>query len=180
MAAMATTTDRARAEALDAADPLAGFRDRFVIDDPALVYLDGNSLGRLPRATVGRLRDVVEREWGVELVRGWEHWLGEPLRVGDRLAPLIGAQGGEVAVTDSTTVNFFKLASAALDARPDRHAIITDRDNFPTDRYVLEGLAERRGARLRWLESDPVDGPQPGDVAAVLDADVALVTLSLV
>lgn len=167
---------------LDAADPLAPFRDRFVVADPGLVYLDGNSLGRLPRATAARLAAVVEREWGEELIRGWEHWLDEPERVGDRLASaVLGAGLGEVAVSDSTTVNFYKLALAALEARPGRRTIVTDRPNFPTDRYVLEGLADRRGLAIAWLDPDPVEGPQPADVAAALrdhEGDVALVTLS--
>ena len=114
-----------------------------------------------------------------ELIRGWDHWLDLPLRVGDRIAAaVLGARPDEVAVSDSTTVNFYKLAHAALDARPGRRAIITDRANFPTDRYVLEGLAARRDLEIRWLDPDPVHGTQPGDVAAALDADVALVTLS--
>ena len=178
---MATTlpvTDEASAAALDAADPLAGFRDRFVVADPDVVYLDGNSLGRLPRATLERLAQVARDEWGGELIRGWDHWLEVPLEVGDRMAPLIGAEPGEVAMSDSTTVNVYKLASAALDARPERRAIVTDRANFPTDRYLLEGLAEARDLEIRWLDPDPIAGPQPRDVAAALDADVALVTLS--
>src|SRR5258705_10940626 len=104
--------------ALDAADPLASFRDRFVVADPALVYLDGNSLGRLPQATVDRLGAVIEREWGGELVRGWNHWVDEPRRVGDLLATeILGARPGEGIVSDSTTVNLYKPASAALAAR---------------------------------------------------------------
>jgi kynureninase len=167
---------------LDAADPLASFRDRFAISDPSLVYLDGNSLGMLPRATTDRLTRVGGEEWGGELIRGWDHWLDEPLRVGDRLAEaVLGAGPGEVVVSDSTTVNFYKLALAALDARPDRRTIITDRANFPTDRYVLEGLARQRGLEIAWLDPDPIDGPQPADVEAATLAhrgDVALVTLS--
>jgi kynureninase len=173
--------DPGRAEALDAADPLRAFRDRFAVRDPDLVYLDGNSLGRLPRATAERLRKVVEDEWGGELIRAWDHWLDLPIRVGDRLATaVLGARTGEVVVSDSTTVNFYKLAVAALEARPGRRAIVTDRANFPTDRYVLEGLARAGGLEIRWLEPDPVVGPQPADVEAVLDDEVALVTLSLV
>jgi kynureninase len=167
---------------LDSADPLASFRDRFVFSDPGLVYLDGNSLGRLPRATRGRLATIVEDEWGGELVRGWDHWIGEPGRVGDLLADaILGARPGEVILGDSTTVNFYKLALAALRARPDRQIVVTDRANFPTDRYVLEGLAADGSVEIAWLDPDPIEGPQPVDVGAVLDAHpgaVALVTLS--
>ncbi len=167
---------------LDAADPLAPFRDRFVITDPAIVYLDGNSLGRLPSATVARLAGVIGDEWGGQLIGGWDHWIDEPLRVGDRLADaVLGARPGEVVVSDSTSVNFYKLALAALDARPGRRVIVTDRANFPTDRYLLEGLAAQHGREIAWLDPDPVDGPQPAEVAAVLAAHrdgVALVTLS--
>ena len=167
---------------LDAADSLAPFRERFVERDPDLVYLDGNSLGRLPRPTVERLDRVVGDEWGGELIRGWDHWLDEPVRVGDLLATaVLGARPGEVVVSDSTTVNFYKLALAAIEARPDRRVIVTDRANFPTDRYVLEGLAQRRGLAIDWLESDDVGGPSPVDVSAALERharDVALVTLS--
>ena len=170
-----------RARALDAADPLAAFRDRFVIDDPDVIYLDGNSLGRLPQATLERLRSVVTGEWGGDLIRGWDHWIDEPRRVGDILAGIVGAGPGEVIVSDSTTVNFYKLAHAALEARPDRPIVVTDRENFPTDRYVLEGLARARDLEVAWLAPDPVEGPTVDDVEAVLAAhpgEVALVTLS--
>lgn len=170
-------------EPLDAADPLAAFRDRFVFAEPQLVYFDGNSLGRLPKATADRLASVIGDGWGRELIRGWDHWLAEPERVGDRLAAaVLGVGPGQVIVSDSTTVNLYKLAAAALAARPNRRVVVTDRANFPTDRYVLEGLAEaRQGLEIAWLDCDPVDGPLPEDVAAALDAhdgDVALVTLS--
>jgi kynureninase len=172
--------------ALDAADPLATFRDRFAFADPALVYLDGNSLGRLPRATVERLAAVVQEEWGGELIRGWNHWIDQPRQVGDVLATeILGARAGEVIVSDSTTVNFYKLARAALAGRPGRRIVVTDRANFPTDRYVLEGLRDAGMAdgpvQIAWLDPDPVEGPQLDEIAAILDdhpGDVALVTLS--
>jgi kynureninase len=168
--------------ALDAADPLAPFRDRFVIPDPRLVYLDGNSLGRPPLAALERLARVAAEEWAGRLIRGWDDWLAAPRRVGDVLGiGLLGADADEVAMCDSTTVNFFRLAAAALDARPDRRIIVTDRANFPTDRYVLEGLARDRDREIAWLDPDPVDGPSLADVETALAAhegDVALVTLS--
>jgi kynureninase len=169
--------DRAHAERLDAADPLAPFRERFVIDDPDLLYLDGNSLGRLPLATRERLRAAVD-QWGSELVSGWHEWIELPGRAGDLLArEVLGARPGEVIVTDSTTVNLFKLASAVLDTRPGD--IVTDTGNFPTDRYVLDGVARRHGRRLRLFDPDPVDGPLPEDVeAACAGGEVALVSLS--
>ncbi len=151
--------EREDAVALDNSDPLRGFRDRFVIDD--LVYLDGNSLGRLPKATVERVADVVSVQWGERVVRGWdEGWLDLPLTVGDRLgSAALGAAPGQVAIGDSTTVCFYKLVSAALDLRPERRQIVADVDNFPTDRYVLEGLARVRGLELVWLRFDPAAGP---------------------
>jgi kynureninase len=172
---------REDAAALDATDPLREFRDRFVID-PGLVYLDGNSLGCLPRATVDRLGRVTA-QWGKQGVRGWdEGWLELPVSVGDRLgAAVLGAAPGQTVVGDSTSVCFYKLASAALDARPGRGGrdqILTDVDNFPTDRYVLEGLARARGLEIVWLRSDPSAGPDPDAVAAAVGSRTAVVTFS--
>ncbi len=178
-AAQLATTDPAT---LDAADPLAPFRRRFVIPDPRLIYLDGNSLGRPPLAALERLARVAAEEWAGRLIRGWDEWLAGPRRVGDLLGTeLLGAEADEVAICDSTTVDFFRLASAALDARPGRRFIVTDRANFPTDRYVLEGLARDRDREIAWLDPDPIDGPTVADVESALaahDGDVALVTLS--
>ena len=170
---------REHAAALDEADPLRAFPDRFAVD-PEVVYLDGNSLGCLAWTTVERLHDVVALEWGARGVRAWdEGWLELPLEIGDRLgAAVLGAAPGQVVVGDSTTVCFYKLACAALDARPGRTKIVTDVDNFPTDRYVLEGLARQRGLELVWLRADPCGGPEPEAVAAVIDEDTALVTFS--
>ncbi|MGZ4273066.1 MAG: kynureninase, partial [Solirubrobacteraceae bacterium] len=135
--------DRAEAAALDDADELRGFHDRFVVAGDGLIYLDGNSLGRLPRDTPARVAQVISRDWGERLIRAWgEGWMTLPLTLGDRLgAELLGAAPGQVAVADSTTVCFYKLVHAALSARPGRTEIVTDVDNFPTDRYVLESLA---------------------------------------
>jgi kynureninase len=165
---------REAAAELDGRDPLRGFRDRFVID-PEGIYLDGNSLGCLPRTTSARL-DRLITQWGERGVRGWdEGWLELPLEVGDRLgAAVLGAAPGQTVVGDSTTVCFYKLASAALDARPGRTQIVTDLGNFPTDRYVLEGLARTRGLEIVWLDDDP----HPDGVAARLGPDTALVTFS--
>jgi kynureninase len=163
---------REAAAALDEADPLRAFRDRFVID-PEVVYLDGNSLGCLPRTTVGRLERLVA-EWGRRGVRGWdEGWLDLPLEVGDRLgSAVLGAAPGQTVIGDSTTVCFYKLVCAALDARAGRTEIITDLDNFPTDRYVLEGVARARGLRLVWLDGDPETA------ASLIGPQTALVTFS--
>jgi len=174
-----TDLSRAYAEALDAADPLAAFRGRVVLGDPDLVYLDGNSLGRLPRTTPGAVRRVVEQEWGEGLVRSWSHWVSLPTEVGDLVGTrLLGARPGEVAVSDSTTVNLYKLAAAALDARPDRRVLVTDDDNFPTDLYVLQGLAQARGLELRLVRSSPDEGLDLDALAAALDGEVALLSLS--
>jgi kynureninase len=170
---------RGHAERLDAADPLAGFRTEFVDDEPELIYLDGNSLGRLPKATRDRLAGVVADEWGRGLIRSWSHWIDRPAQVGDLLgAELLGAAPGQVMVADSTTVNLYKLGAAALDARPDRQVIVTDDDNFPTDRYVLEGLAAQRGCVLRLVHADIDHGLSTSALRAAVDADTALVCLS--
>jgi len=172
--------DRAEAVALDAGDPLAAFHERFTVADDGLIYLDGNSLGRLPRETPARMAEVVEEQWGTRLIRGWnEGWVELPTTLGDRLGEgLLGADAGQVAVADSTSVCFYKLAAAALNARPDQTEIITDVDNFPTDRYVLESLAVDRGLTIRWIEADPHAGPDPGQVADAITGETALVTFS--
>jgi kynureninase len=169
--------ERGDAERLDAADPLAPFRERFVLSDPETLYLDGNSLGRLPLATRHALRERID-QWGAELVTGWHEWIDIPQRAGDLLAEaVLGARPGEVIVADSTTVNLYKLASALLSRR--EGAIITDRGNFPTDRYVLDGLARRHGRELILFDADPLMGPQAADIArASVGRDVALVSLS--
>jgi len=173
------SADRSYAQDLDAADELAGFRDRFVRDDPSPIYLDGNSLGPLPRATQERVADVVGQEWGSGLVRSWSQWIELPGQVGDFIGEhLVGAASGQVAVCDSTTVNLYKLACAALDARPGRRLIVTDDDNFPTDRYVLEGIATQRGAELRLIGSDQDQGIDADRLASALDERTALVSLS--
>lgn len=176
-----TDTDvgrRARAEALDAADPLRHFRNRFVIDDSDVIYLDGNSLGRLPLSTRDRLRDAVD-EWGRDLIRGWHRWISLARETGDELAGgVLEAEPGEVIVSDSTSVNLYKLAAAALDARPGRRVIVTDDDNFPTDRYVLAGLADQRGCELRLVKTDLDKGVSPARVRAALGPDTALLSLS--
>lgn len=143
------TISRAHAEALDAGDPLAAYRDQFVIADQRLVYLDGNSLGRTPKRTVARLQQIIHHEWASQLILSWEHWVDLPVRVGDALAPLIGASAGEVVVHNSTTVNLYQLVHAALALRPDRRVIAVDPGDFPTDRYVVDGIAAVTGHQVR-------------------------------
>jgi kynureninase len=166
---MEPTTERRRAADLDAADPLGSLRDRFVIGDPDRIYLDGNSLGRLSIDVRDRLAAAVD-EWGARVVEGWSDWIELPARVGDRLARVVlGAQPGEVLVADSVTVNLYKLVGAAAAVRPG--PIVTDAGNFPTDRYVLEGVARQHGRR--YLEAT--------DAAAALDAAAGgVLVLSLV
>ena len=172
-------TGRAYAEERDAADPLAGFRDRFVRDDESLIYLDGNSLGPLPAATEARIAEVVRQEWGAGLVRSWASWIELPGRAGDLVGRhLVGAAPGQVAVCDSTTINLYKLACAALDARPGRDVIVTDDDNFPTDRYVLAGIAAQRGCELRLISTDMDEGISEDALRAAVDERAALVSLS--
>lgn len=169
----------AHARRLDAADELAGFRDQFVITDPGTIYLDGNSLGRLPIATRARLHHVIDVEWGGELIDGFNnHWMDLGREAGDVLAGLLGARPREVVLSDSTSVNLYKLAVAACAARPGRHVIVTDDDNFPTDQYLMQGVAEARGLRLRVIHGDLDEGVRPEQVAEALDDDVALVCLS--
>ena len=146
--------------------------------DPDLLYLDGNSLGRLTHRARRRLAEAIDREWGQGLVGSWEQWIDLPRQVGDAIARhLVGAEPGEVVVGDSTTVCLYKAAEAAVAARPGATALVTDDDNFPTDRYVLEGVAARHGLEYREVVGDPVDGPDTTAVAEALDG-AALLCLS--
>ncbi|MGD0686657.1 MAG: kynureninase, partial [Streptosporangiaceae bacterium] len=156
-----------------------GFRDRFVRNDESLIYLDGNSLGPLPVATEIRIAEAVRQDWGAGLVRSWGSWIDLPGRAGDLIGQhLLGAAPGQVAVCDSTTINLYKLACAAVDARPGRNVIVTDDDNFPTDQYVLEGIAEQRGCELRMISSDLAEGVSEDALRAAVDDRTALVSLS--
>jgi len=171
-------TDRDTARALDATDLLAPFVAESIDTEPDLLYLDGNSLGRLTHRARRRLLQVIDDDWADGLVRSWEAWIDLPMQVGDALARhLLGAEPGEVVVGDATTINLYKAASAAIAARPGARAVVTDDDNFPTDRYVLEGLAARHGLEYREVRSDPVDGPDADTIAAALDG-AALLCLS--
>ena len=175
------TPTRADAEALDRANPLASLRDRFVgLDEVA--YLMGNSLGPLPSATERRLAAFTREGWGGRKVEGWDEWLDLPARVGDRLGALVGAGPGQVVVGDSTSVQLFKLLHLALDARPDATAVAIADDEFPTDRYVVEGVAEARGLEVRTVPTDGPVGPvtEEGVAAACADGMVGVVVASLV
>ncbi len=135
--------------ALDAADPLAHFRDRFHIPNPDMIYLDGNSLGMPPKRTIERITKIYNNDWANGLIRSWDHWLDMPQHVGDELAPLIGAGPGEVVVHDTTTLNVYQLVHGAIGLRPGRTAIAISEHDFPTDRYVVDGIAEALGYTVR-------------------------------
>jgi kynureninase len=169
---------------LDAADPLARFRDRFVGASSDLVYFDGNSLGRPVAAAVDRLTDFVEHEWGGRLIRGWdEQWMDLPTVLGDDLGRVcLGAAAGQTAIGDSTTVWLYKLMRAAVDhavsTDPARTEIVIDTDNFPTDRYVAEGIAAERGLTLRWIEVDTSAGVTADQLRDAVGERTALVVLN--
>jgi kynureninase len=179
-------TDRAYALELDKNDPLADYRSKFVITDPNLCYLDGNSLGRLPHATVKAVNDFVSHEWGKEVVTGWSHWIDEAQVAGDLLGrAALGAAAGQVLVCDTTSVNFYQLCLAAINARPGRKTIITDAANFPTDRYILDGIAKQLGLNLVIINNeDPAIAENELITAEILEKymseDVALVTLEVI
>jgi len=166
-------TTRQDCQHLDREDPLASLRDLFGV--PAdVIYLDGNSLGALPRATAARVRQVVEAEWGGDLIRSWNTagWIDLPQRVGNKIARLVGAGEGELVVADSTSVNLFKVLSAALDLvradAPGRNVILSERHNFPTDLYIADSLARERGLELRLVEAGEIRAQLTGDVAVVM------------
>ena len=171
-----------RAVALDAADPLADFRNQFIgSDDPTIIaYLDGNSLGRPLRATRDRICGFVEQVWGRRLIRAWdEGWMDDPMRVGDKIGHVVlGAAPGQTVVGDSTSVMLYKWIRAALASQSGRDEIIVDVGNFPTDRFVVEGIASERGMRLRWLDADRRSGVTVDQVSEVIGSRTALIVLS--
>ncbi|WP_336028759.1 kynureninase [Geodermatophilus sp. FMUSA9-8] len=173
---------RAAAQALDDADPLAGFRARFTgAGDDGLRYLDGNSLGRMPRETPAALARVAEQEWGRGLVGSWASWIDVGTRVGDLIGTgVLGARPGEVLLADSTSVDLYKLLVAAADARPGRDVLVCCADDFPTDRYVVAGVAAARGMTVREVPADVDEGLDPAVLAGALDGRVAVVVLSAV
>jgi kynureninase len=179
-------TDRQYAVELDKKDPLAHFKSQFVIGDPEMCYLDGNSLGRLPKATITAINDFMTKEWGPEVVTGWSHWVDEAQPTGDLLgAAALGAAAGQVLVCDTTSVNFYQLCLAAIHARPGRKTIITDAANFPTDRYILDGIAKQFGLNLVIINNeDPAVATHERITTEVLapylNDDVAMVTLEVI
>lgn len=186
-------TDRATALAMDAADPLAHYKSQFFISDPDLCYLDGNSLGRMPKRTIEKVNHFLTEEWGTELVDGWSHWIDEAQTAGNLLGrATLGAAEGQTLVQDTTSVNFYQLCVAAIKARPGRKTVIIDSSNFPTDRYILAGIADSMGLNLITLNNDGFGGPGQVDVAAdcemitpeilapLLNDDIALVTLQAI
>ena len=179
-------TDREYALELDKSDPLAHFKSQFVISDPEMCYLDGNSLGRLPKATVTAITDFMTHEWGPEVVTGWSHWVDEAQPTGDLLGEAaLGAAPGQVLVCDTTSVNFYQLCLAAIHARPGRKTIITDAANFPTDRYILDGIAKQFDLNLVIINNeDPAvakfERITTEVLAPYLNDDVALVTLEVI
>lgn len=170
-----TPITRESCEALDAADPLAALRELFQLP-PGTIYLDGNSLGVLPRATAARVQDVVTREWGHDLIQSWNKagWIDQPKCVGDKIGRLIGAGPSEVVAVDSTSLNLYKVLSVALSLvkadQPQRRVIVSERDNFPTDLYIAESLAKQHGFELRLVDVD--------DIAAQLNDDLAVLMLT--
>jgi kynureninase len=193
LAGIGDPLSRSTAELLDQADELSSFRKEFYIKDQSLCYLDGNSLGRLPLATIDRVSKFLTEEWGSELVDGWSHWIDEAQPAGDLLGrATLGAAAGQVLVCDTTSVNFYQLCVAAINANPDRKTIIVDSSNFPTDRYVIQGIADQFNLKLITLDTDGSGVAESVKIAAenelltaellapFMSTDVALVTLQAV
>ena len=169
-------------EQLDATDKLAAYRERFVepADGSVVAYLDGNSLGRPLRVTAASLAAFVQGDWGTGLIRSWDKkWMDEPTVLGDRLGEVVlGAAPGQTFIGDSTSVLLYKLLRAGLEGQPGRNQIVIDRDNFPTDRFIVEGIAAERDAEIVWIDPDPTTGVTPADVAAAVGPRTAVVLLS--
>ncbi len=184
---------REQAAELDKNDPLASFRSEFYFTDSELCYLDGNSLGRLPKKTIEKVNEFLTGEWGDQLVDGWSHWIDQAQTAGDLLArSALGALPGQTLVCDTTSVNFYQLCVAAIQANPGRKKIIIDSANFPTDRYIIQGIAKQFGLELITLNSDGMGGPGAVDIdseheeitakalSPFLSDDVALLTLQAI
>jgi len=175
MTTSTTSITQQDCQALDAQDPLRQLRDQFQLP-PGVIYLDGNSLGVLPKTTPARVADVVTREWGTDLIQSWNknHWFEQPQTVGDKIARLIGAAPGEVVAADTTSINLYKVLSAALNISaldaPDRRQIVSERSNFPTDLYIAEAICKERGLELLLVE--------PEDIAASLTPELAVLMLT--
>lgn len=174
-------TDISFAIEKDEQDELAAFRDEFVIDEPEVIYLDGNSLGRLPKRTVSFMKHAIKHEWGERLIRVWnDGWVNTPTELGKKIANLVGARADEILVTEATSINLFKLAVAALQARPKRTKIVSDSFNFPSDLYILQGIIELLGDvhHLELIPSADNITIAPEAVESMIDNDTALVSLS--
>ena len=182
---------QAQVQELDRKDPLNKYISEFVKSDPSLCYLDGNSLGRLPKQTIENINDFLTNEWGKELVNGWTHWIDEAQRVGDLVGEAsLGAKSGQVLVTDTTSINIYRACKAAISARPGRKTIIIDEANFPTDRYILQGIAKELNLKLVAIQNDirsesgQYNGSDESITIAELEKhltdDVALVTFSVI
>lgn len=167
---------------LDAQDELASFKGAFVIPDPSLVYFDGNSLGMMPKAAQLKSRQIVDEQWGKDLIRGWNKgWWDAPARVGDKIGALIGAAAGQTLVGDTVSINLFKLATSVLTLQPNRTRIITDNFNFPSDLYILQGIKQTLGNRHEIIRIGACDNDITPDLTALeaaIDENTALVTLS--
>ena len=171
---------------MDSEDRLAPFRSEFFITDSEVCYLDGNSLGRMPRRTIESLHHFLTDEWGTKVVDGWGDWIDEASQTGDLIGrSALGAAAGQVLACDTTSVNLYQLCSAGIKARPGRKKIITDAANFPTDRYILQGLAKEYGLELIMIDNESIGLAEheritPEILAKYLDDDVALVSLQVI
>jgi kynureninase len=180
---MKKTTEGIYASQLDNQDSLASFRDRFIIDDPDLIYLDGNSLGRLPKDTIPHLQDLIEEQWGKGLIEGWNKgWFEMPTRLGSRIAQLIGARDDEVVVCDTTSINLYKLAAAALRYQVGKKVLVSDEFNFPTDLYIYQGVIDflNREHQLELIPSEDSISISEENIKNAITDDTALVALTQV
>lgn len=175
MMSSASMTSREACVARDCADPLRGIRDRFVLPE-GLIYLDGNSLGPMPRAAAGILNRTIEQEWGQDLIRSWNSagWFDMPVRLGDRVGALLGAAPGQTVVCDTTSINLYKAIDAAIGLRPDRNVVIAETESFPTDLYIIEGAMKSAGRPMQRR----LIGADGAPVEALLDRNVAVAVLS--